>query len=433
MTSGIQALTKVRYAPFLNPLADVDTLARDVKFVEKDLRQGRSYNYPIQLGQSHGVTIDDTDTAFPTNGAISPTYGEVSIVGGSIVVEEDIPLPDVHATENGISNGGGQGGAYMGVWDEKTKACMKGGNLYRELQLLCGPGTTSTAAASLGTIHLSHSGANLGAGQVVSITRETWRPGLWPNMANAKVDVYQSDGTTLRDSGVTVTLNALTETSNRITLTKAASVAVVAGGDILLVRGAIDKSCYGLEAIAANAGSLFGIDAAAVPQWKVQTFPVSGSLDRDQILGAMAKLSPHGLKGGGKLYVSDRTLIDLISETMDLQTFTSSNGTIAGTKELGGEGVKFKTPIGDVEVVVHPYFMQSFAFFMPNKPDVRAVRVGATDLTFSNGKKEFNVIDLPSNAGMRIRLYGHQGILLQSPWHHMRFTGIDNEFDTSPA
>lgn len=425
MTSAIEAYLTVRYGKLLNPFPTEDTLASDFKFVAREMREGRSYNFPVRLGVSHGVTIDDTNTAFATNDAISPTFKEASITGATIMVQEDIPWNDVQATMNGIANGGGQGGAYMNVWDEKTESVMLGAELYRELQLLAGPGNTSTAATNIGVVNAVVSGSTFNAGMTVNLTTSSWRPGLWPKMVNAKVDMYQSDGATLVASGLTVT--APTDDTCRITLTKSGSAAAAVAGYVILPRGGLDVSCFGIEAIAANNTTLFGIDASAYPQWKVASFDVDGSLDRDQILGAMSRLEAHGLKGGGTLYCSGKTMTDLIVETMELQRWTSRED----VKVQGASRVEYMTPVGVVVAKTHPYFKQSYAFFNPNQGG--GIRVGQTDNTFSNGKDQFPIINLPSNAGMRIRMGSHQAPMLQLPWHCMQFTGIENVYDVTPA
>lgn len=425
MTSAIQPLLKVRYGDFIKPMPSEDSLAAQAPFVTKEMRSGRTYNFPVYLGLPHGVTHDDTKTAFTLNSVVAPTMEEATLSGSTIVVRDNVAYDDIMATMNGVANGGGQGGAYWDVWDQCTYGLMQAGELYRELALLWGPGSTSTAASNIGVVNASVSGANLAAPQVVNITRASWAQGLWPRMTNAVVDVYQSDAATLRASGVTVQ-NSVAATC-RLQLYKAASGATVAAGDIILARGALDVSCYGLDAICDNSGSLFGISAATYPQWRASSQAVgSTTFSRAVILGACAKLKGYGAKNGGTLFVAGPALADLIDEAAELHRDMSADDTIVH----GASAITYKTPIGPVKVQVHDYMKQGSAYFVPSG---KLKRVGSTDLTFDNGRNEWFYNELADSAGAQLRIFSSQAIICEEPWHLIKFTGIQSTYDATPA
>lgn len=425
MTSGIQPILTNRYGPLMNPMPSVDTLASDAPFVAKERREGRNYNFPIRLGLPGGITFDDTNTAFTTKDPVAAVWKEATITGSSILAQDDIPYNDVFATMNGIA-AGGSANAYMDKWDESMEGLMLSAELYRELALLCGPGPTSTAAASLATVNASVSGANLAAPQVVNITTATWRPGLWQRVIGHLFDVYQSDGSTLRAADVT--LQAVVEATNRLQLFKSGSSATVAANDIILPRGAIDVSCYGLEAICANTGSLFGIDAAVYPQWRVSSASIGGALNRAKVLGYLGQLKAKGVKEGGTLYLAAGPVGDLIEEANTLQRWTDE---AKQTRVQGTNAVEFLTQIGPVVCKVHDYFKQGTGIFLPKKNGM--VRVGQTDNTFTNGKNEMFLQELESKAGSRIRCFSHQAPVLQLPYQAMVMSGITSTYNTAPA
>lgn len=426
MTSGIQSLLTNRYGPLMNPMPSIDTLAADFAFVEKERREGRNYNFPIRLGLPGGITYDDTNTAFTTRDPIAAVWKEATITGSSILAQDDIPYNDVFATMNGVSADGGSG-SYMDKWDESMEGLMLSAELYRELAILCGPGPTSTAAASLATVNASVSGANLAAPQVVNVTAATWRPGLWQRVISHQFDVYQSDGSTLRASNVT--LQAVVESTNRLQLFKSASAAVVAANDIILPAAGIDVSMYGIEAIAANTGSLFGIDAATYPQWRVSAAAVGGALSRAKVLGFLGQLKAKGVTQGGTLYLAAGPVGDLIEEANTLQRWTDE---AKQTRVQGTTAVEFLTQVGPVTCKVHDYFKQGTGFFNP-KGKSSAVRVGQTDNTFTNGKNEMFLQELETKAGSRIRCFSHQAPVLPLPYQCMLFSGITSTYNTSPA
>lgn len=305
---------------------------------------------------------------------------------------------------------------------------MLGSELYREVTALYGPGPSSTLASSLGTVSASVSGANLAAPQVVNITRATWAPGMWPVMQDHEVDIYQSDLASVRAASVTI--QAVGDTQNRLTLYKSGSSAVVAAGDVIVARSQLDVSSYGLQAIGANTGTLFGINASTYAPWMVTPYDAAGNLNRDKILRLCARLQGKGAKDGGRLFVSGPCMADLIAEATELQRF---NDTMADMVTQGASSVKYKTPIGVVDVVVHTYMKQGIAFLLPNGA---VKRPGSTDVTFrdpTSMSNDYFVQQLASNAGIQLRTFQSWGIVIEKPWHSAYITGIQSDADTTPA
>lgn len=428
MASAIEPLLKVRYGEFINPLPSEGTIAKDAPFVKAEERSGRSFNFPVNLGLPHGVKHDDTMTAFALATVIAGVQKEATLTGATIVVRDNVSMDDVFATQNGIANGGGAGGSYMSAWDNCTRGLMQSGELYRELALLYGPGNTSTAAATLGVVNASVLGANLAAPQVVNLTKASWAPGLWPMMTNALVDIYESNGSSLRASGVTV--QSMTEATNRLTLFKDGSSATVAAGDVIVASTALDVSCFGLEAIAANTGSLFGISATTYVQWKVTPWGQGNlPIDRASILAMCARQVPHGVKGGATLYLCANAIADLIEEAAELQRFEDEDE----VKVQGAAAVSYKTQIGRVDAKPHTYLKQGTGFMIPKQEGAK--RVGSTDLTFRGDGKgdEWFYQQLPDNAGAQLRIASSQAIVLPKPWQTTYITGIVSTYDTAPG
>ena len=425
MASAIEPLLKVRYGEYINPLPSQDTIAADAPFVEKESRDGRSFNFPVYLGLPHGVTFDDTRTAFALGSVVAPNWEEATLSGASIMVRDNVAYDDVFATKNGVANGGGAGGAYMGAFDQCTMGLMQSGELYREAQLLYGPGPSSTAATNIGVVEANETSSDLDPSCTLSITRETWAPGLWPNLIGAVIDIYQTDGSSVRAAACTV--SSVDESQNRVVLTKTGSSVTPAAGDILLLRSNIDVSCYGLQAILANTGTLFGISATTYPQWKAASFSAGDQpLDRRMVLAMASRQLARGQKGGATLYTGGPCIADLIEEAAELHRDNSAPDTIVH----GATGVTYKTPIGPVDVKVHPYMKQGIAMMLPKG---KVKRVGSTDLTFSNGKNEWFYQELADNAGSQLRIYTNQAIIIESPWHAVYVTDIQSTYDTLPS
>jgi len=426
MTSAMNAQLKVRYGRFIDPLPSEDTIAKFAPFGSAQ-KIGRSYNFPVYLGLPHGVKHNDDHTAFTLATVIAPVVEEATLSGSEIALRDNVAYADLFATNNGVGDGQ-NGAAFMTASDYKVLGLMKSAELYRELALVYGPGSTSTAAANIGVVSASVSGADLGAGQVVNLTRASWIPGLWPNMTNALVDVYQSNGSTSRATGVTVT--APVEATNRITLTKAASSAVVATNDIILASTAIDVSCYGLQAIMENTGTLFGISASTYPQWKVNSYSCGSSvIERLDVLSIGSRQHARGVTKGGTLFVSSHAFTDLAEEAAELMRTAPDSSDVVSQ---GATKLVYRTACGPIEVVSYRYMKQSLGMFLP-KDLVK--RVGSTDLTFRDplSKDDWFLQQLADSAGLQMRIYSDQAIIIEQPWHAMLVTNISSTADTTPA
>lgn len=422
---------KQRYGDFINPLPSDNTIADFGKFVQQDRRPGDKYNFPIQVGLEHGQTANTDGSAFPLNSAIDSQTKNALLEGATIALIGNVPYDVLFKASNGAGNGS-QGGSFMTAMDYKVKALMQSGELYRELSLLYGPGSGAVNnGGNIGVVSASKSGANLGANQFIIITRATWIPGMWNQMINALVDIYQSDGTTIRDTGVTVVSVPVTVAGSvgcEVKLFKSASSATVATGDIIVPTGWRAKTCFGLQPILENATTLFGIDASIYPMWNSVKYVTSGTLGRAKILNMAAQLFPNGPRNGGKLFVSGPTFADLAEEADALQRYTENTDAI---KRQGAENLLYKSPIGNIEVAVHTYMKQDFAFFLATD---QLKRVGASDLTFrGDGMDDWFLLQLPSNAGFQMRIYSNQAPVLEIPYWCAEISGFTNSGDIVPA
>lgn len=415
-------LLKRTYGDFINPLPSDDTLAALAPLIRQDRRPGENYNFPIMVNFEHGVTHNVDGSAFALDSAIDAVNQNAQLDGATILLHGNLPYDVIAKAMN--SNG-----AYMEAVDFKVMALMSGGEHYREVNLLYGPGTGSTLLTNVGAVNASVSGANLAAPQVVNITRATWSSGLWNKMVNAQVDIYQSDGSTLRESGVTV--QAVVSATCRLQLYKAGSTATVASGDLIVLRGSRTKSCVGYQAILQNTGSLFGISAALYPPWAAVSFSAgSAALTSVKIQQFASRLSNNGLSNGGSLLVSSATFAGLVDELDDRDRWTNNSNT-SGMKRTGTAAIEVMTPAGLIKVQIHRLMKQGVAMFVPVE---KVKRVGATDLTFAlPGTNQWFYQELPGNAGAQLRIYSNQAIVIECPYHAGIITNIVNEADVTPA
>lgn len=421
--TSIQGNFKQRYGRWIDPLPDEHTLADFGDFIPSENRPGLGYNFPVLTGLELGQTANVDNTAFALNPAVDSTVLNANLDGATIMLQSVVSYDTIYKSLNGTGNGS-SGGAYKTALDQTVQAMLQGAAMYRELALAYGPGTSTAVASNIGIVGGSVSGANLGATQTVYLTEASWIPGLWiiaTGTNGMKVDIYQADGTTLRETNVNVDARPST-TQTRLQLTKAASAATVAANDRIVPLGWRTKSCFGLEAIYNNTSTIFNINAATVAPWRCMTFSAGGAMSRAKIMAMAAAVSINGVKNGGKLFVCAPTFADMAEEANALQRYTANTDKV---KRQGASQLIYETAAGQIEVVVYQYAKQGQAFFISGD---NFRRVGSTDLTMRpiGGGAEAFFQHMPLNAGASLRIFSNQAPVFEMPYRNFLITGIQN-------
>lgn len=425
--NNVQGMFKQRYGRWIDPLPDEHTLADFGDFIPQENRPGLGYNFPVLTGIEHGQTANVDNSAFTLNPAVDSQVLNANLDGATILLQSVVSYDTIYKSLNGTGNGS-SGGAYKTALDQSVQAMLMGAAMYRELALAYGPGTSNAVASNIGVVGGSVSGANLGANQTVYLTEASWIPGLWilaasgtANGGGMRVDIYLTDGLTPREVGVQV-LSRPSTVNTRLTLAKSGSVAVVAANDKIVPFGWRTKSCFGLEAIYNNTGSIFGIDASQVAPWRCMTFSAGGQMTRAKIMAMSAAVSINGVKNGGKLFVAAPTFADLAEEASSLQRFTGNTDKV---KRQGASQLTYETAAGVVEVTVYQYAKQGQAFFISND---NYRRVGSTDLTMRpiGGGAEAFFTHLTTQSGAQMKIFSNQAPVFEMPYRNYLITGIQN-------
>lgn len=423
-----EGMLKRRYGAYSDPMPSPNTFADYMEFIPKEQRPGDTYEFPVALGLEHGVTHDNTRTAFTLLGAKDSIVKPARLRGAAINMQGKIPRDMLAAMANGNSKSGDSGGSYFDGLDAKVMGLSKGAEFYRELALHYGPGAGAAGASNIGVVSTIVSGTNLGAGGpiVCDLTRGSWSAGLWNLMVGALVDIYEADHTTLVESDVEVL--AVNPTLNRVTLAKTGVTTDVDATDVIIQRSAKGKSCMGVQPILENATTLFEINAATYPQWRAISFAVGGAVTRAKILNLAARLQQNGLKKGGKMFVNANTFAVLAEEAAALQRFTGNTEEI---KRQGAENLEYKTPAGVVEVAVDMVMKQGIFMFLAKGV---GKRVGSTDNTFrTQGSREWFFQELENAAGAQLQCFSNQAPVLETPYWCAIGTGVTNTGDTLPS
>ncbi len=301
-----------RYAPFLNPLPEVNSFREYLKFCPTQDRSGAKYVYPVQAAISHGMTSNATGTAFALNAARPGVELTAELDGTDLIVRETFPYSALLKARNGTSLQG-DAAAYWDPMDKVMMTTMRSMEHYNELMLMFGCGLTSTLAADIGVVAatapvLAGTGPNYGNAThpIVQMTKASWSAGIWNNMGSgggansgALVDVYNAAGTSTVETDVQVE-GVVSAANCQVQLFKAASAVNVTAGTRFVPKGWNSTTSVGVSGILRNTGVFANISAATNPFWRARTVtPVGGTLNADVFINACSKLMPNG--GNGSL------------------------------------------------------------------------------------------------------------------------------------
>jgi hypothetical protein len=400
-------------------IPDGVSLLKDIKFVPKAKQQGNTYNQPVVLTHEHGFTYATYDQgSFAVNAAIAAVHKNATIQGVQLLLESRIDLETLARAKGPNSFGS----ATKHLMENMVKSFQ------RRKEVECLYGGTGSVYCGLAQIGARISGAGT-ATQVFSIKDGHWAPGLWTGTENARLEVFDNDGSgsvagTQRYSSDTITVSSVDYANKRVTLvTTGANIDNVAADDFLYFHGAKANSADGLVTIASSTGSRFGIDGSTYGLWQGNTHAV-GSLPltfTETIRGHDSAVG-RGLDEDVLMYVNPGAWTDLMTDQVALRRFDSSYS----TRELkqGSRGVQFEAQFGRITIKPHTMIKEGIALSLSKKS---LMRVGATDTTFNiPGFGDQHLYVLPTNAGVGVRAYSNEAIFSKKLAGHTLFTGIVN-------
>lgn len=424
------ALLKTIYGDLSDPLAPEDSFARDVKFMQGK-KIGKEYLWPVRLGLELGASFSISHDAFDLGDAVDAIYQDAVASGAEILVRSKLSYGQMSTLSE---SKGDSAKAYDQGVAVKILGMTQGHELFREMQLWYGSGSGAATVANIGVIAGSGAIDTPATDQCyVTVTRATFIPGFWQNFQNGMLDIY--NGSTLVNSSGYFTVVGVDIQKCRLTISgSTANVGAIDAnasiGYTLHFRGSVGNSMLGVQPILENVSSVFGISAATYPQWKAISYAVNGVLTFDKVVEALSVAADNGRKGGGTLYLNNRTWTDLLTDEVALRRYFGDemgNKARPGFKEL-----EFITNVGVTKIKPYQYMKQGMAAFVPTD---EWHRVGSSDITATlpGNPDEFFYQQLPSNAGAELRTYSDQCIVPDMVFHTILFTGIENTADSIPS
>lgn len=357
-------------------------------------RTGKSYNVPIVLADEHGFSYGSADETITLNTEIAATLKEISVDGAQIVGQASLNY-------DAASRSQGSEQAFLDCAHLVIQNLMNSHSKKLEASLLYG-------RSGIGTVSSLSS-------QDIILTAASWSDGLMMNLINAKIDVYTSGGSLRQGDLVVTAVNPDT-----YTLTVTGTTTGIVSTDVVYFDGSYGKECYGLNYIATNTGSLFGIDASVYPAWKAQSYACgSAALTMAKVLsGASLAVSRGGLSEESVLLVHPTSFNNL---NTDQAALTVHSGEKSSAKN-GFDELVFRGVSGRIMVKPHPAVKRGDAFLFSPK-NLR--RVGSQDISNerpgSDGKIFF---DSQTLSAQIIRSYSNQAIFAEKPAQIVKFSAI---------
>lgn len=408
----IDGYFKEEYGEVERAVPEFADFQKDIPF-ETRKRVGDTYNFPVFLRRSHGVTWAGTGTAagslYTLNDPVSLLSKNASVSGTEMTLQEDVAYGVLtRAQEEGPA-------AFGDAMDEVTTGILDSMRFYLEMNIIYGGGNIGVVAGR---------SDDSGTTQTFQLTAQSWAPGLWSGMEGAFCDVYSSGGSKRNSSG-TLEVDVVDPDSCTVTFigTEAEMDNIIAT-DVIVPRGASTNWFSGLDTIITNTGSLFGINAADYHLWKGNTRSAgSQKLVLSKVLSAVSKGVVRGLREAVCVKLNTFAWDDLNNDLSALRRFAEKTRT---EMDQGTLSIKFYgSNGGEISLEPHAMVKAGDAFLFPKK---RVKRVGSTDVTLRlpgvKGQEDAMYQELETKNGIRLRGFSDQAIIVTQPAKCTKITAI---------
>jgi hypothetical protein len=400
-TGSLDAMYKKVYNDgIIFPLPEFSILQDLVPF-KKAKRVGKSYISAIVVADEHGFTYGLADATMTLNDSIAATLQEIEVKGAQICGQASLNY-------DAASRSTSSEAAFMDAGHLVIQNLMTSHSKKLEASLLYG-------RKGIGTVSSLSS-------QDIILTAASWSDGLMMGAVGAVIDVYIT-GSTLRRGDLTVAA----VNPDTYTLTVTGTTTDIVATDVLFFNGAVgttmgtnDNECAGLDFIMTNTTTLFGVDAAAYPSWKAQSYSCgSAPITMSKVLsGAALAVSRGGLSEETVLLVHPSSWQNLNADQAALTVQNPENS----SAKNGFDEIVYRGVSGKIKVKPHPAVKRGDAFLFAPK---NLVRIGSQDIdnkTPGGGDDIF--FHSATLSAYTIRSYSNQAIFAEKPSQMVKFTAI---------
>ncbi len=261
--------------------------------------------------------------------------------------------------------------------------------------------------------------------QVITVDR--YAPAIIANLIGAKIDVYQSDGTTARQTGLVVTAVDPEASATTATITVTGTTTGIVDGDLVFFAGTLGGtspgSQFGLfQQAAQTTGNLFSI-AKTSPAWRSGSYAAGGGLTTAKVMEIAAKSTNRGNKGGRSyLFINPirwASLSGLIAAQRSYDQSFSKSESINGVKAI-------TIQCGNIEVSVvgHPYVFTTEGLLVGAEG---FMRIGSADLMVghpSSNNLDAAIYEVPATNAVELKTFADFQVVSKAQAHMILVTGI---------
>lgn len=367
---------------------------------------GDRYVQPLDVAQEQGFTEGGpTDDVMTLNAAAAPSLATAEVQPYQIVLRGQIGYNALFkAAEAGDK-------AFERATEHVVKNLNRSVRKRLEVHLLYGQRPIATVSSL--------------SSQIISITPASWAPGIWFGSKGMKIDVYQSDGVTSRQTGLVVSSVDMTKDAPTVTVT--GTTTGIVNTDLIYLAGTNNgdgtfKSPVGLDRIASNTGTLYNVSASTYSDtWKAATVTSVGNLTLSKILQGAYEGYIRGYEDDYMALIPNRAYEKINADQAVLREYETSEEEVAN----GFKALTFRGAGGKIFLVPHPYVKEGDSFLVPLG---EAKRIASTDITFNrpavNGAQSSIFFDLTTATGVELRCYTAQTLFIEKPAHLVKMTGI---------
>ena len=418
-TSSLDGLFKVVYGDGpVKAIPEVAILQKEIKF-EKANKIGKSYNFPVILSSEAGVTYLAAGAGVTTlNAAIAATLKEASVDANQIIVRGQM---DYEAAAKAVTSKE----SFQSATELLVMNLQETGSKRVEIAMLYGQSTTGLGTAD-SSVNLSTTSTT------ITMLAAGWAPGIFAGLEGATLNFYKVSDDTLISSAANAifTLTSVDFTNKKIVVTgtttgiAALDTALAAGDCYIHFQNAKTSEMVGLQKIAVNAGTLFGISAASYGLWSGSTYSFGSAAVTSAKLLNMAGIavSKGGLLGEATILLSPKSFMNLSGTMTDNRRF---NGGIKETEGVAGfESIVLMGPNGKLNIMPHPFVKEGESLLVPFK-QIR--RIGTQEFSFQTpGRKDELFLHVSDANAYELRLYTGQAIICLKPAQLVYGNGIVN-------
>jgi len=387
--------------------------------VKEETKVGDGYFVPITLGLEQGVTFSKSGNgAFDLNMAVDAEVQQAQVQSAQHVVSSEVSY-------QGSAASIAPGTAVAQTIKTVSTLNMIKARKTAEINFIYGQGVANDDASGLGKVEAI-------AGNVLTITAATWAGAIWAGMKRQFVIAVSPDLVTKRNGASgTYQITSVNTAARQITLNAVTAIVV---GDYLfyggkkmvdgttandsIVPGAtpVFHECAGLhKQLSTTTGTLFGLDYGLndVLQGNVLSMGFA-RLTHEKIQEAVAATMDHGNDSPKMVCLVSTLAWSRANADLSANRRYDASYTPAEANE-GVEAIRYRSPIGTIELVAHPFVKQGYAYgFAWNN----LMRPGETDLTYNRvvgNASRFDPSgayfrDLETKAGYQLRGYHSSAI-----------------------